>query len=312
MARWQDAGRSRRVGWAELADWWDRKQGETGDLWHRALIDPCLLEVVGDCRNKDVLDLGCGNGYLARRLARAGARVIAVDSSVRMIKNAKARDQGGLGIRYIRSAATSLRLADAKFDVVYANMSLDDIADAEGAIKEVSRVLKAGGRFVASISHPCFDNGSNSGWVMEKSAGEPPTVFRRIRGYRRSFPERCLWKVEDRSAEYTRWYHRPLSWYARAFRSSGLAITKLEEPMPTSEFLEEEAKKPGDLDAPGFLEVPLHLVFEAVKLGPLAKARTPPATAFRPLGGRASSPPASSASARAVRKCGFEARQIRC
>jgi ubiquinone/menaquinone biosynthesis C-methylase UbiE len=276
------AGRRTISEWEELADWWDSKQGESGDLWHRALVDPSLLEVVGNCRNKDILDLGCGNGYLARRLARAGARVTAVDSSARMIKNAKAHDQGGPRIRYICSDAASLKLADARFDIVYANMSLDDIENAEGAIKEVGRVLKAGGRFVASISHPCFDNGSNSGWVMEKSAGEPPMVFRRIRAYRRSFREMCLWRVEDGRREYTRWYHRPLSWYAWAFRSSGFAITRLEEPMPTGEFLEEEAKKPGDLDAPGSLEVPLHLVFEAVKLGHPAGAATPPPATERP------------------------------
>jgi hypothetical protein len=116
---------------------------------------------------------------------------------------------------------------------------------------------------------------------MVKSPGKPPTVFRRIRAYRRPSPERCSWRVEG-GRKSTRWYHRPLNWYARAFQSSGFAITRLEEPMPTSEFLEEEAKNPGDLDAPGFLEVPMHLVFEAVKLGS-ARARTPPsASAYRP------------------------------
>jgi hypothetical protein len=57
-----------------------------------------------------------------------------------------------------------------------------------------------------------------------------------------------------------------LNWYARVLSASGLAITALEEPAPTKEFLEAEARKQGDLDAPGFLEVPLHLVIEAVKM----------------------------------------------
>jgi len=65
---------------------------------------------------------------------------------------------------------------------------------------------------------------------------------------------------------YTRSFHRPLNWYARILSSHGLAITALEEPEPTKEFIDEEQKKPGDLDGIGFLEVPLHLVIEAVKL----------------------------------------------
>ncbi|MDA4113976.1 MAG: hypothetical protein OK474_08015 [Thaumarchaeota archaeon] len=48
--------------WDDLSDWYDKKQGEDGDLWHRALIDPVLLRLVGDPRDRDILDLGSGNG----------------------------------------------------------------------------------------------------------------------------------------------------------------------------------------------------------------------------------------------------------
>ena len=255
-----------RDGWEGLADWYDRKQGETGDLWHRTLIDPGLLRVVGECRGKDILDLGCGNGYLSRRLAVKGARMTAVDGSSRMIKNAKARDRGS-GVRYLRSDAGRLKgIPDAKFDLVFANMSLMDIEDAEGAIREAARVLKEGGRFVASISHPCFDIMSNSSWVAEKAPSEPVRVFRKVTGYRKQFSQDVKWNVGDGRKKSTRGFHRPLSWYARTLSGNGLAITRLEEPEPTSEFIRKEQEDPGDLDAPGFLEVPLHLVIEAVRV----------------------------------------------
>lgn len=60
--------------WQDFADWWDKKQGEDGDLWHRTLIDPAVLRVLGDVHSKEVLDLGCGNGYFSRRLALMGVR----------------------------------------------------------------------------------------------------------------------------------------------------------------------------------------------------------------------------------------------
>jgi len=55
--------------WGRMAGWYDAKQGDTGDFWHRTLIDPTFLRVVGDVRGLYVLDLGCGNGYLSRRFA---------------------------------------------------------------------------------------------------------------------------------------------------------------------------------------------------------------------------------------------------
>jgi ubiquinone/menaquinone biosynthesis C-methylase UbiE len=248
--------------WDDLSDWYDKKQGDQGDLWHRALIDPVLLKLIGDCTGKEVLDLGCGNGYLARRLARTGAGVTAIDSSAKMIENARAHDpENILRIVYIHRDADQLdMIADASFDLVYANMSLMDIEDAEGAVSEVSRVLKRGGRFVASISHPYFDNGSNSGWVTEKTSGEPRKTYRKIRAYRKPFTENIPWKLEHNESKYTQSFHRPLNWYARILSFHGLTIAALEEPEPTMEFMEKEE------DALGFVEVPLHLVFEAVKL----------------------------------------------
>jgi ubiquinone/menaquinone biosynthesis C-methylase UbiE len=256
--------RSPKEDWEVLAEWYDKKQGESGDLWHRSLIDPVLVKLVGDVSGKDILDLGCGNGYLSRRFAKNGARVSAVDSSPEMIRRAIAHDPGNtLGISYAVSSAGDLTglFQRERFDIVFANMTLMDFEDAAGAIRETSRVLRDSGRFVASISHPCFDNGGNSAWVSEKLLGRSePLRYRRIRQYRRLFSEMFPWRISETERGWTRGYHRPLSWYASAFKSSGLAITALEEPEPTKEFFE------GESDAQFLVEVPLQLVLEAVKL----------------------------------------------
>lgn len=253
--------------WDELSDWYDEKQGETGDLGDKAFIDSVLLRLIGNCQGMDVLDLGCGNGYLARKLAREGARVTAVDSSLRMLEKAKAHDPAdSLKVKYVHSDARLLSgIADASFDLVYASMSLMDIEEAEAAIGEVSRVLRGGGRFVASISHPCFDNGSNSGWIVQRAGAGPIKVYRGIRAYRGLFSEQMPWKLGNNETMFTRSFHRPLNWYARVLRAKGFAITALEEPEPAQEFLEKERQK-GNLQSLGFLEVPLHLVIEAAKL----------------------------------------------
>ncbi len=250
--------------WDDLSSWYDVKQGENGDLWHRALIDPALIKLVGEVRGKDVLDLGCGNGYLSRRFSKEGAKVTAIDSSPSMIERARAHDPSNkLGITYAVSDTADLHLQDESFDIIFANMSLMDMENTEGAIKEVGRVLRKRGRFVASISHPCFDNGRNSSWLLERTLednGSVTKMYRKIRAYQTFSSEEYAWKISDGERAWTRGYHRPLNWYAKLLKSNGLAITSLEEPEPTPEFLEKES------DGRFFLEVPLHLVIEALKI----------------------------------------------
>lgn len=257
---WSELENSKQ-GWEALAAWYDKKQGEIGDLWHRSLIDPSLIRLVGDVNGKHVLDLGCGNGYLSRKFAREGGRISAVDSSPHMIELARSHDPDNkLGINYVTAKSNNLApFANETFDLVFANMTLMDFEDGAGAISETSRVLRPSGRFVASISHPCFDNGRNSGWLMEKSLGESARYYRRIRAYRHLMSEEFPWRINDTEVQFTTGYHRPLNWYARAFKSAGLAITALEEPEPEKEFLEKES------DGFCLLEVPLHIVFEVSK-----------------------------------------------
>jgi ubiquinone/menaquinone biosynthesis C-methylase UbiE len=246
--------------WERLAAWYDEKQGDEGDLWHRALIDPTLLRVVGDVAEQRVLDLACGNGYLSRRFARMGAEVTGVDASSHIIERARRREsQEPLGITYhVADAARLEMLDDSTFDLVVCNMALMDIEDATGAIREVSRVLRPKGRFVASLPHPCFDIGDASAWVVER-VGLTTTVWRKVSRYRETFSQKVPWRLEEGILE-TVSYHRPLSWYFRVLREAGFVVTSLEEPEPTEEFIEKSPQ------GSWIEQIPLHCVIEARKM----------------------------------------------
>jgi ubiquinone/menaquinone biosynthesis C-methylase UbiE len=248
-------------GWDEMTDWWDAKMGDEGDLWHRALIDPPLLRLVGDVAGTRLLDLACGNGYLSRRFARQGATVVGVDANAPLIARARAREaQEPLGITYhVGDAEHLAMLEDSTFDLVVCNMALMDIENAAGAIQEVARVLRPSGRFVASLSHPCFDKVDTSGWAIEYIY-PITTVWRKISRYREIAAADLPWEPVPGQTVFTRSYHRPLSWYFRTLRTAALVVAALEEPEPTEELMA------SSMQAPWIGEVPLHCVIEAWKV----------------------------------------------
>jgi SAM-dependent methyltransferase len=262
--------------WDRLADYRDAKTGDRGDLWHRALIDPALRRLIGRVRGLRVLEVACGNGYLAREFARRGAReVVGVDRSRASIRLARRRDRlRPRGVVFEVGDAGHLRFADGTFDLVVANMALMDIPNAAGAIREAARVLVPGGRFLFSISHPCFDLDDRSVWSVERGFGSDGlfrnTVWRSVRGYRDERESRSPWRVDPHTVVWTKSFHRTLSTYVRYLRDAGFAVTAMDEPLPQREMLV------GSPQGAYLQEIPLHLVVEAVRRdAPRPASRTP-------------------------------------
>ena len=272
--------------WDRLARWRDAKLGDRGDLWHRALIDPAVRRLIGPVRGLRILEVACGNGYLARSLAARGAKaVVGIDRSQASIRLARARERSRpRGVRFEVGDAGRLRFDKGTFDLVVANMALMDIRDAKGAIREAARVLAPEGRFVFSIAHPCFDPDDRSVWSVERGFGSDgvyrDTVYRKVRGYREELRTLVPWRVSHHLVVWTESYHRTLTTYVRYLHDAGLAIARLEEPSPEAEMLS------GSPQGPYIREIPLHLAVEAMRLdrlrpGSRRSARSPAAAGPR-------------------------------
>ncbi|MBI4340145.1 MAG: methyltransferase domain-containing protein [Chloroflexi bacterium] len=251
------------LSWEEFADFFDGRQGEDGDLWHRGLLYPALLAVLGEVRGQRVLDLACGNGALARQLARRGAQVTGVDLAPTLVARARQREaRAPLGVSYHVADAGDLGLfQEESFDLVVCNMGVLDMTDdtVQKAFIEAARVMTAKGRFVFCTQHPCFEGNDTAAWVVEK-VGRTTTVWRKIAKYRQHYEIMNHWRVVPNQFVRTVSYHRPLSWYIRCLREAGLAVTAFEENNPTEEFIQQ------DNEGAWIQEIPLHCVVEARKL----------------------------------------------
>jgi SAM-dependent methyltransferase len=231
--------------WSEAAPTWVKFVRSGLNYYSEFLNGPALKRIMGQLRGQKVLDVGCGEGCWSRWYAKAGASVTAIDRSEALIQAALEEEaRHPLGIRYLVADAGKLDMLDPKsFDVALCFMAIMDIRDYEGAIAEVARVLKAGGRFVMVLEHPCFTAGRSidgklvSGWeTRQRDDGSREFLYYWLADYLQVHSYPCEWKHDRLASSFvTTGYHRPLSDYVRTLTKHGFVITGLDEPQPLEE-----------------------------------------------------------------------------
>ncbi len=169
--------------WNAKAAFWDARMGD-GNAFQRILLGPTCERLLAIQPDELVLDLACGNGVFARRLAEIGARVMAVDFSKRFLELARARSASFSDrIEYRLVDATNeaqLRaLGERRFDAVVCNMALMDMPVIDPLLRAVSRLLVPGGRFVFSVQHPAFN--SNAVRLCLEEDGQDGTLVYSIK-----------------------------------------------------------------------------------------------------------------------------------
>ena len=251
-----------RASWNAGADIWNAGYDDDGDRNRKYQSDEPMLELLGDVDGQRVLDLGSGNGYLCRKLARAGASMTGVDLSDRFLEIAREREsEDELGIAYHHGSVSEMDfLPDAGFHKAVANYVLMDVRDYAGALRQVFRILRPGGWFVAGISHPCF-MGAPAGWVLPA----PDSPRREDRqGWRTDlYFHRGQFLDQLRGLKPFVSFHRPLRDYWQAFAEAGFTVDAFEEPSITERLRRE--MPPSEVDYR--LRIPYSCIFRLVKSG---------------------------------------------
>lgn len=150
----------REVGryWEGNAEAWTQLARAGYDVYRDYLNTPAFLDMLPAVDGLRGLDIGCGEGYNTRLVAKRGARMTAVDISETFLRHAmEAEREEPLGIDYQLASAVELPFGDATLDFAVAFMSLMDIPENDAALAEACRVLKPGGFLQFSVSHPCTD-----------------------------------------------------------------------------------------------------------------------------------------------------------
>lgn len=220
---------SSTIAWNAMGDEWFRL-AQTGEA-RNCFIMPNMLGFMGDVRDRDILDLGCGEGGYSRALARKGARLVSADCSKRAIEIASslAREEGLQIEHHVRNANDLFDIGSGWFDIVLCSMMLMDCEDLGGTLREAYRVLKPGGRLFASVLHPCFDGNHETGIGRQGEGIDRQVVV--MNYFEPKEWEAPLW----RGTIPVIWRHRTLEDYVKAFVGAGFTIVDLNEPRATEE-----------------------------------------------------------------------------
>ncbi len=193
-------------------------RGDQGDWSREHVLDPAMLERLGERQFQRALDVGCGEGRFCRMLKARGVSAVGIDPTRGLIEEATRRDPDG---SYLLAKAEELPFPEQSFDLVVSYLTLIDIPDFRSAIREMARVLKPGGTLLIANLNSFFTTAPKR--LDQRSNGQ--RLHYPVDRYLEEFP---LW-VEWSGIRIENW-HRPLSAYMSVLLESGLQLRFFDEP----------------------------------------------------------------------------------
>lgn len=143
-----------------FAEDYNKQMGEQGDFTHKLSIDPAFMSMIGDVKGLNIYDFGCGNGYFVKKISLSNPNIIyASDISEKLIEIAGKHNTRNIKF-FVANGCDSSYFEPSihgTFDVIMSNMAVHYVHDFQLLIKNVSKLLKVGGRFIFTAAHPIDD-----------------------------------------------------------------------------------------------------------------------------------------------------------
>ncbi|MCL2849932.1 MAG: class I SAM-dependent methyltransferase [Micrococcales bacterium] len=211
--------------------WWDANAaayqaehaadlGTAKFLWCPEGLDEADAHLLGDVAGATVLEVGAGAAQCSRWLVGAGARVLATDVSAGMLAAAAGLNaSSGVVVPLVQADARALPLPAQCMDVVFTAFgALPFVADAPRVHTEVARVLRPGGRWVFSVSHPVR-------WAFPDDPGLPG-----LTAFHSYFDRRPYTETDDSGAVVYTEHHRTVGDLVADVVGAGFVLDALVEP----------------------------------------------------------------------------------
>lgn len=207
--------------WEKVHDWYDDIVGAEGHYYHQHIILPRLLPLLD--RPKKILDIGCGQGVLARHLPK-GTPYVGIDSSPSLIKKARQLSRHPF---LVQDALEPFTLDQKDFSHAVVILALQNMAAPLPVFQNAAAHLMPQGKLLLVLNHPCFRIPRQSGWIIDE---KKQLQSRRIDRYMTplEIPIFTRPSQQEGSASSPS-YHLSLSAYSQALLKSGFCIDLIEE-----------------------------------------------------------------------------------
>lgn len=222
----EETARANRTWWdGEAADYYAEHGaflGDTDFVWGPERLREEDSMLLGDPAGQRILEIGAGSGQCSRWLRARGATAVASDLSAGMLRTGREVDAGlspAARVPFVQCDGRSLPFADASFDTVFTAYGVVPfVADSDVVMREAARVLRPGGRFVFSTTHPFR-------WAFPDDPGPGGLTV----GH--SYFDRTPYVEQDSAgrATYVE-HHRTLGDRVREITAAGLVLLDLVEP----------------------------------------------------------------------------------
>ncbi len=260
-------GAGQATDWSAVAGWYDALVGDGGSEFHREVVLPGTLRLLGVSPGDAVLDVACGQGVLCRVLDRGGVRATGVDAAADLIDAARRR--GPEEIEYRVGDARELGfLPENHFDAAACVLAIQNVHPVRPVFEGAARALKAGGRLVVVMMHPAFRGPKASSWGWEGNAVQ----YRRVDRYLTPRKEPIVTHPGKEENTFTWTFHKPISAYVKALRQAGLLVDAMEE-WASHKHSDSGPRAAAENEARR--EIPMFLALRAVKVPDLASAPRP-------------------------------------
>ncbi len=206
-----------------VKDWYESLVGDKGHYYHDKVILPKLIPLLQLTPNYKLLDFGCGQGVLSRALKKKG-KYVGVDASASLIQEAEKRKISPQHHFVHHDVTTPMESLPSHFTHGSFLLSLQNMAEPEKAIQNMSRHLIHNGRMVIVLNHPCFRIPRQSSWEEDH---KQKLIYRRMNRYMTPMEIPIYMDKEKKKTTYS--YHFSFSDLSDMLYKNGFLIEKIEE-----------------------------------------------------------------------------------
>ena|GEM_PF-4510136 len=221
--------------WKGNAQKWTKVMDEGLDDFRRSCLDPYLDALLVQHSSGIFLDLGCGEGKVARTIAKGGCQVVGVDLAYDFTRTAQERLAEGF---FVQGDVLSLPFCEGAFDGAVSKLTSVNVPDYLQFLRETERILRPGGILIDVVTHPCFAS----------FQGDPihPNIYLKMHKKRIQLNKKGVkLKVVN--------YHRSLSDYFDCFAKTSFIVKNIFEPPTTKNLTRSKQWKNSKIKGPPFL-----------------------------------------------------------